>query len=92
MTLVQPTVEMQQHIRSELNEDVSTRDKDLEHIKEWLRMQPHLPQFQGESTHTLCMVLFDRSASLQVAWLDTICFQTKRLFKIYENTIHRVTV
>lgn len=48
MTLVQPTVEMQQHIRSELNEDVSTRDKDLEHIKEWLRMQPHLPQFQGK--------------------------------------------
>lgn len=48
MTLVQPTVEMQQHIRSELNEDVSTREKDLEHIKEWLRLQPHLPQFQGE--------------------------------------------
>jgi hypothetical protein len=49
MTLVQPTVEMQQHIRTELNEDVSTRDKDLEHIKEWLRMQPHLPQFHGKS-------------------------------------------
>lgn len=48
MTLVQPTMEMQQHIRTELNEDVSTRDKDLEHIKEWLRLQPHLPQFQGK--------------------------------------------
>lgn len=48
MTLVQPTVEMQQHIRTELNEDVSTREKDLEHIKEWLRLQPHLPQFQGK--------------------------------------------
>lgn len=48
MTLVQPTVEMQQHIRSELNEDLSTREKDLEHIKEWLHMQPHLPQFQGK--------------------------------------------
>lgn len=48
MTLVQPTVEMQQHIRSELNEDVSTREKDLEHINEWLRLQPHLPQFQGK--------------------------------------------
>lgn len=47
MTLVQPTIEMQQHIRSELNEDVSTREQDLEHIKEWLRLQPHLPQFQG---------------------------------------------
>lgn len=53
MTLVQPTVEMQQHIRSELNEDVSTRDKDLEHIKEWLRMQPHLPQFQGNFSSPL---------------------------------------
>lgn len=48
MTLVQPTVEMQQHIRTELNEDVSTREKDLEHIKEWLRLQPHLPQFHGK--------------------------------------------
>ncbi|XP_001946172.1 alpha-tocopherol transfer protein-like [Acyrthosiphon pisum] len=49
MTLVQPTVEMQRHIRTELNEDVSTREKDLEHIKEWLRMQPHLPQFQDDA-------------------------------------------
>uniref|UniRef100_A0A2S2NXC1 Clavesin-2 n=1 Tax=Schizaphis graminum TaxID=13262 RepID=A0A2S2NXC1_SCHGA len=49
MTLVQPTVEMQQHIRTELNEDVSTREKDLEHIKEWLRLQPHLPQFQDDA-------------------------------------------
>ncbi|VVC37057.1 Cellular retinaldehyde binding/alpha-tocopherol transport,CRAL/TRIO, N-terminal domain,CRAL-TRIO lipid [Cinara cedri] len=48
MTLVQPTVEMQQHIRSELNEDLTTREKDLEHIKEWLQMQPHLPQFQDD--------------------------------------------
>jgi len=58
MTLVQPTVEMQRHIRTELNEDVSTREKDLEHIKEWLRMQPHLPQFQGK----LC------SSPLGVLW------------------------
>lgn len=58
MTLVQPTVEMQQHIRSELNEDVSTREKDLEHIKEWLRMQPHLPQFQGESSiFSMCIII-----------------------------------
>ena len=43
MTLVQPTPEMQTRIRVELNEDVSTRQKDLEHIKEWLDRQPHLP-------------------------------------------------
>jgi len=59
MTLVQPTVEMQQHIRSELNEDVSTRENDLQHIKEWLRLQPHLPQFQGEiSVIVVSLVVF----------------------------------
>lgn len=43
MTLVQPGPEMQIDIRKSLNEDVNTRDSDLEHIKEWLRKQPHLP-------------------------------------------------
>lgn len=47
MTLVQPTPEQQLRIRSELNENVSTRDQDLEHIKDWLKRQPHLPQFDG---------------------------------------------
>lgn len=48
MTLVQPSLEQQAKIRSELNENVTTRDKDLEHIKEWLRRQPHLPYFDGK--------------------------------------------
>lgn len=48
MTLVQPTSEMQLRIRSELNEDVNTRDSDLEHIKEWLWRQPHLPNWEGK--------------------------------------------
>lgn len=47
MALVQPTPEQQLHIRSELNEDVSTRDNDLMHIKEWLARQPHLPNWDG---------------------------------------------
>lgn len=47
MTLVQPNPEMQLRIRSELNEDVSTRDDDLQHVKEWLSRQPHLPKFEG---------------------------------------------
>ncbi|KAJ2940271.1 hypothetical protein O0L34_g11841 [Tuta absoluta] len=42
-TLVQPSGEMWKKIRVELNEDVNTRDKDLEAIKEWMRKQPHLP-------------------------------------------------
>ncbi|XP_008471745.1 alpha-tocopherol transfer protein-like [Diaphorina citri] len=48
MTLVQPTAEQSIHIRKELNEDENSRDKDLEHIKEWLKRQPHLPQFNGK--------------------------------------------
>ncbi|XP_026679202.1 uncharacterized protein DDB_G0286299-like [Diaphorina citri] len=48
MPLVQPTAEQSIHIRKELNEDENSRDKDLEHIKEWLKRQPHLPQFNGK--------------------------------------------
>ncbi|XP_074096274.1 alpha-tocopherol transfer protein-like [Cotesia typhae] len=43
MLLIQPTEEMSKLIRAELNENVATRDQDLEHIKEWLKKQPHLP-------------------------------------------------
>lgn len=58
MTLVQPSTEMQLHIRSELNEDIATRDKDLEHIKEWLRLQPHLPKFQGMHNDEITHIFF----------------------------------
>ena len=47
MLLIQPTEEMSKQIRMELNENVATRDKDVEVIKEWLSKQPHLPQFDG---------------------------------------------
>ncbi|CAH1380272.1 hypothetical protein MTP99_004274 [Tenebrio molitor] len=43
MNLIQPTPEQQVHIRKTFNEDVNTRDRDLEAIKEWLRKEPHLP-------------------------------------------------
>nr|CAI5827762.1 unnamed protein product [Callosobruchus analis] len=48
MTLVQPSPELQTFIRKELNEDVSTRDNDLQYIKEWLLKQPHLPDTWDE--------------------------------------------
>lgn len=48
MTLVQPPAEMQITIRKQLNEDVKTRDSDLQHIKDWLKKQPHLPDSWGE--------------------------------------------
>ncbi|EEB12928.1 protein C20orf121, putative [Pediculus humanus corporis] len=44
MTLVQPTPEQQLKIRTELNENVDTRAQDLQTIKEWLELQPHLPK------------------------------------------------
>lgn len=61
MTLVQPSPEMQEMIRKELNEDVNTRDKDLETIKEWLKKQPHLPDEWGKSRdqvrfETICAI------------------------------------
>ena len=48
MLLIHPTEEMSKQIRVELNEDVTTRDKDVEAIKKWLVKQPHLPAFDGE--------------------------------------------
>lgn len=48
MTLVQPDADMQVFIRKELNEDVSTRESDLQAIKEWLAKQPHLPDTWGK--------------------------------------------
>lgn len=48
MTLVQPNPEMQLRIRSELNENVDTRAQDLQTIKEWLELQPHLPKTYGK--------------------------------------------
>ncbi|XP_076749007.1 alpha-tocopherol transfer protein-like [Xylocopa sonorina] len=48
MLLVQPSGEMAKQIRAELNENETTRDKDVEIIKEWLAKQPHLPQFDDD--------------------------------------------
>lgn len=47
MTLIHPDEAMQEKIRQELNENVETRNKDLETIKEWLKKQPHLPDEWG---------------------------------------------
>uniref|UniRef100_A0A0A9WF90 Alpha-tocopherol transfer protein-like n=1 Tax=Lygus hesperus TaxID=30085 RepID=A0A0A9WF90_LYGHE len=52
MTLVQPTPEMQVKIREELKENPDTRESDLEHIKNWLKMQPHLPPFDDDQRLT----------------------------------------
>lgn len=51
MLLIQPTEEMSKVIRKELNENVDTREKDLQYIKEWLSKQPHLPNFDGNYFH-----------------------------------------
>ncbi|XP_044737796.1 alpha-tocopherol transfer protein-like [Chrysoperla carnea] len=41
--LIHPDSEMQERIRSELKENVTTRESDLQIIKEWLAKEPHLP-------------------------------------------------
>ncbi|CAH2238444.1 alpha-tocopherol transfer protein-like isoform X2 [Pararge aegeria] len=41
--LVHPSAELSEKIRIELKEDVTTRDRDLAAIKDWLRKEPHLP-------------------------------------------------
>lgn len=63
MTLVQPSPEQQIKIRSELNENVTTRDQDLEHIKEWFRRQPHLPYFDGIDYSASFTILFSLNLS-----------------------------
>lgn len=39
---------MSKLIRVELNENLETREKDLEYIKEWLKKEPHLPDEYGK--------------------------------------------
>lgn len=46
--LVQPSGEIWKQIRVELNENVSTNERDLAAIKEWLKKQPHLPDEWGK--------------------------------------------
>ncbi|XP_046386013.1 alpha-tocopherol transfer protein-like [Ischnura elegans] len=48
MTLVQPTPEMSLRIQKDLNEEPSKNEESLQHIKEWLEKQPHLPQVDDD--------------------------------------------
>lgn len=48
MLLIQPSDEMSKQIRVELNENIATRDSDLQIIKEWLAKQPHLPKIDDD--------------------------------------------
>ncbi|XP_041971680.1 alpha-tocopherol transfer protein-like [Aricia agestis] len=58
-TLVQPTGEMWEKIRVELNENQNTKEQDLATIKEWLRKQPHLP----DEFDDRCLMSFLRGTS-----------------------------
>ena len=54
MNLVQPTPDMRVFIRQELREPENPEDieKDVAAIREWLKLQPHLPKDMG-----MCFVL-----------------------------------
>ncbi|KAJ3648556.1 hypothetical protein Zmor_020351 [Zophobas morio] len=43
MILVPPTAEQQSLLRKLNNEDIASRDRDLEATKQWLKQEPHLP-------------------------------------------------
>ncbi|XP_043485337.1 alpha-tocopherol transfer protein-like [Leptopilina heterotoma] len=65
MLLIHPTEEMSKMIRQELNENVETRDKDLQTIKEWLSKQPHLPELNDEDDNLLMTFLRGCKFSLE---------------------------
>ncbi|XP_021933626.1 alpha-tocopherol transfer protein-like isoform X2 [Zootermopsis nevadensis] len=52
MTLRQPNPEMQAFIRKKLNENVNTTQENVQHIKDWLAKQPHLPNFDDDQRIT----------------------------------------
>lgn len=56
--LVQPSGELWEAIRVELKEDVTTRDRDLAAIKDWLKKQPHLPDEWGEDITMIVLLVF----------------------------------
>ncbi|XP_063923666.1 alpha-tocopherol transfer protein-like isoform X2 [Zophobas morio] len=62
MTLVIPNNKQQIYIRETLNEDLNTRDRDLEAIKTWLRQEPHLP----DTWDDICLLNFLRGCSFSI--------------------------
>ncbi|CAG5047573.1 unnamed protein product [Parnassius apollo] len=72
MTLEQPTGEMWQKIREELNEKPENNARDLAHIKEWLKQEPHLPdEFDDQ-----CIMTFLRGCKFSLE-------KTKRKLDMY---------
>lgn len=49
MTLLPPTVEQQERIDRELRHDKEMLRRDISSLREWLKKQPHLPQYIGKS-------------------------------------------
>ena len=48
MTLEEPTAEQLKRMREEIQEDPEMIKQDLEHLRDWLNKQPHLPHHIGE--------------------------------------------
>ncbi|CAK1590112.1 unnamed protein product [Parnassius mnemosyne] len=72
MTLEQPSGEMWQKIREELNEKPENNARDLAHIKEWLKQEPHLP----DEIDDQCIMTFLRGCKFSLE-------KTKRKLDMY---------
>ncbi|KAJ3620314.1 hypothetical protein MTP99_004275 [Tenebrio molitor] len=72
MFLEQANEEQLVYVRQVLNEDVNTRDRDLQAIKDWLRKEPHLPDTWDEDA----LLAFLRGCSFSLE-------KTKRKLDMY---------
>jgi dienelactone hydrolase len=48
MTLEGPTAGQLKRMREEIQEDPEMTQQDLDHLRDWLNKQPHLPHHIGE--------------------------------------------
>ena len=79
-----PSPDQQLLIRQALNEDVNTRDRDLEAIKEWLKKEPHLPDTWGTNIYFI-KNNYKEFSLIVFRWYDAYEFSAKLQFLVGKN-------